>query len=51
MSYINEKSFSGNIFKSLGFFEKASHHFEKASILLKVHLKSLEIFENALVFY
>jgi hypothetical protein len=28
--------------ESLGFLEKASHHFNKASILLKMYLKSLE---------
>jgi hypothetical protein len=39
----NNQSFG----KSLGFFEKATHHFKKASILLKLHLKSLLILEKA----
>jgi hypothetical protein len=33
-------------FKSLGFIEKASHHFNKASILLKMYFKSLAILEK-----
>jgi hypothetical protein len=32
--------------ESLRFFEKASHHFNKASILLKMYLKSLAILEK-----
>jgi hypothetical protein len=53
MSYINEKSlhFSRNKFKSLGFLEKTSNHFKKASLLLKMSSKSLVIFEKASDFY
>jgi hypothetical protein len=36
--------------KSLEFFEKALHHFKKASISLKMCLKSLKYFEKALDF-
>jgi hypothetical protein len=52
MSYINEKSLpiSGNNFKSLRFFEKASNHFKKASVSLKMSSKNLLIFEKASVF-
>jgi hypothetical protein len=33
--------------KSLEFFEKAIHHFKKASVILKMSQKSLVIFEKA----
>jgi hypothetical protein len=36
--------------KSLEFFEKALHHFKKASISLKMCLKSLKYFEKSLDF-
>jgi hypothetical protein len=32
--------------ESFGFLEKASHHFNEASILLKMYLKSLAILEK-----
>jgi hypothetical protein len=35
------------ISKGLDFSEKASHHFKIASILLKMSLKSLSVFEKA----
>jgi hypothetical protein len=52
MSYINEKNlhFTGNNFKSLGFFEKASNHFKKASVPFKISSKRLVIFKKASVF-
>jgi hypothetical protein len=45
-SPINEKNLhlSGNNFKKPEFFEKASHHFKKVSIPLKMSSKSLVIF-------
>jgi hypothetical protein len=51
MFHINEKNLhlSGNNFKSLEFFEKASHNFIKASIPLKkpqIFYYSLHFFEN-----
>jgi hypothetical protein len=36
--------------KNLGFFEKASNHFKKASIFLRMHLKSLNILKKASIF-
>jgi hypothetical protein len=48
MSYINEKSLhiSGNNFKSLEFFEKASNHIKKSS----VPVKASDYFKKGLIF-
>jgi hypothetical protein len=48
MSHINQKNlnFSGNSLENVKFFEKASHHFNKASILLKMSSKSYVNFEK-----
>jgi hypothetical protein len=48
-SHINEKTsiYLEIILTCLGFFEKALHHFKKASITLKISSKSLVIFEEA----
>jgi hypothetical protein len=35
-----------NVLKKPRIFWKASHHFKKASTLLKMYLKNLTIFEN-----
>jgi hypothetical protein len=42
--YIKSLQFSLNVLKNARIFLKASHHFEKASIPLKLYLKSLAIF-------
>jgi hypothetical protein len=48
MSQVNETSiYLEIILKSLKFFEKAPHHFIKASIPLILSSKSLVIFEKA----
>jgi hypothetical protein len=48
ISYINGKSLhiSETNFKSLGFFEKSSNYFKKASVPLKMSSKSLVVFEK-----
>jgi hypothetical protein len=48
MPHITGKSlsFSLNVLKSLGFFEKPHISFKKASISLKMYLKNLAVFEK-----